>query len=145
MSEQTQQKFESWCVIELFGHQQLAGMVTEASIGGCSFVRVDVPETNGRPGFTKFYGNGAIYSMTPVGEQEARLALERIMPRPVSVYLLPERKSGAGNAEEFVRDPELAVSDEDDEDSDEDEEDRDDDEDRSDLGHDDYYIPGTEG
>lgn len=82
--------FESWCIVELFGHQQIAGLVTEATIGGCSFVRVDVPEINGRPAFTKFYGNGAIYSMTPCGEREARLALERIMPRPVSTYLLPD-------------------------------------------------------
>jgi hypothetical protein len=98
--DNSNQKFETWAVIELFGHQQLAGLVTEASIGGCSFVRVDVPEVNGRPAFTKFYGNGAIYSMTPVGEAEARMALERIMPRPVSVYLIPERIARAGTPEE---------------------------------------------
>lgn len=88
MSE-NDQKFEGYCILELFGHTQLAGLVTEASIGGCSFVRVDVPSVNDRPAFTKFYGNGAIYSMTPVDEAAARAALERIMPRPVSVYLLP--------------------------------------------------------
>jgi len=82
--------FESWAIVELFGHQQIAGLVTEASIGGCAFVRVDVPEVNGRPAFTKFYGNGAIFAMTPVGENEARMALECIMPRPVSPFLLPE-------------------------------------------------------
>lgn len=86
-------KFETWAVIELFGHQQLAGIVTEAVIGGCSFIRVDVPETNGQPAFTKFYGNGAIYSMTPTGETEARQALERIRVRPISPYLLPEHVS----------------------------------------------------
>ena len=98
--DNSNQKFETWAVIELFGHQQLAGLVTEASIGGCSFVRVDVPEVNGRPAFTKFYGNGAIYSMTPVGEAEARMALANIMPRPVSVYLIPERIARAGTPEE---------------------------------------------
>lgn len=90
--ESTNNKWESWAIVELFGHTQIAGLVTEATIGGCSFVRVDVPEINGQPAFTKFYGNGAIYSMTPVGETEARMALEHIMPKPVSVYLLPMHK-----------------------------------------------------
>ncbi|MCC7208345.1 MAG: hypothetical protein IT323_13640 [Anaerolineae bacterium] len=92
------EKFETWAIVELFGHTQIAGLVTEATIGGCSFLRVDVPAVNGRPAFTKFYGNGAMYSLTPVGEQEARMALQRIMPRPVSTFLLPEAKPrGEGN------------------------------------------------
>jgi hypothetical protein len=47
MSEQD--KFDSWAVVELFGHQQIAGRVTEASIGGCSFLRVDVPDQPALP------------------------------------------------------------------------------------------------
>ena len=54
------EKFESWVVIELFGHQQIAGKASEATIGGCPFLRVDVPESKGRPACTKFYGSGAI-------------------------------------------------------------------------------------
>lgn len=81
------EKFESWAIIEIFGHTQIAGKVTEASIGGCSFLRVDVPECNDQPAFTKFYGNGAIYSMTPCGEQVARAAVATIKPAPISVYI----------------------------------------------------------
>ena len=36
-------KFDHWCIVELFGHNQIAGKVTEQAIGGQSFVRVDVP------------------------------------------------------------------------------------------------------
>lgn len=100
MDSQTQQRFETWAIVELFGHTQIAGLVTEATIGGCSFVRVDVPETNGRPAFTKFYGNGAIYSMTPVGEEEAKMALVNIMPRPVSTYLLPTAKPAESSGDD---------------------------------------------
>jgi hypothetical protein len=81
------EKFESWAIIEIFGHTQIAGKVTEASIGGCSFLRIDVPECDGQPAFTKFYGQGAIYSMTPCGEQVARAAVAQIRPAPISVYI----------------------------------------------------------
>ena len=46
MGEQT--KFEEWAVLELFGHQRLAGLVSEVQIGGASFVRVDVPHEDKR-------------------------------------------------------------------------------------------------
>lgn len=84
------EKFESWAIIEIFGHTQIAGKVTEASIGGCSFVRVDVPECNGEKAFTKFYGNGAIYSMTPCSEDVARAALKSIRPAPVNIMGGPD-------------------------------------------------------
>jgi hypothetical protein len=85
------EKFESWAIVELFGHAQIAGKVTEATIGGSSLIRVDVPECNGQKAYTKFYGNGAIYSMTPCSEEVARAALKQIMPEPVSVWI-PELK-----------------------------------------------------
>jgi hypothetical protein len=87
--EQQEQRFESWCIVELFGHQRIAGMVTEAQVGGCSFIRVDVPETRSQPAFTRFFGQGAIYSITPVSEEVARAAGEYLRERPVSVYMLP--------------------------------------------------------
>jgi hypothetical protein len=52
MSEQ-QQKFEQWAIVELFGHQRIAGLVTEQAVGGCSFVRVGVPETPNNPAWTR--------------------------------------------------------------------------------------------
>ena len=81
------EKFDQWAIIEIFGHTQIAGKVTEAAIGGCSFIRVDVPECNGRPAFTKYFGNGAIYSMTPCSEEIARAAVESIRPAPITVYM----------------------------------------------------------
>jgi hypothetical protein len=41
--EHGEQKFEGWCVVELFGQQQIAGYVSEQVFGGGAFVRVDVP------------------------------------------------------------------------------------------------------
>lgn len=42
------EKFEHWCVVEIFGHTRIAGFVTEQTIGGQSFVRVGVPLPMGR-------------------------------------------------------------------------------------------------
>lgn len=85
-------KFEEWGIVELFGHDQIAGKISEASIGGCSFIRVDVPECDGKPAFTKFFGNGAIYSMTPCSEEIARAAVESIRHKPINVYIPAQRQ-----------------------------------------------------
>ena len=83
------QVFDQWCIVELFGHVTLAGRVTEQTIGGCAFIRLDVPEVDGQAAFTKLLGQGAIYSITPVSEEVAQHAISHIRARPVSVYYLP--------------------------------------------------------
>ena len=96
MTDQPQQQsFDQWCILELFGRQVIAGRVTEQVIGGCSFIRVDVPEIDSRAAFTRFYGQGAIYAMTPVSEEAARLALKRFEPEPVNVYVPELRQLSA--------------------------------------------------
>lgn len=88
MTEQTKDTFEQWCIVEIFGHERIAGKVTEQRIGGSSFVRVDVPDINGQQGFTRLYGEKAIYSITPVSEDIARRAAAKMQVQPVSVYQL---------------------------------------------------------
>lgn len=114
MNEET--KFDNWAVVEIMGRQVIAGRVTEAVIGGTSFIRVDVPEQDGHPAFTRFYGSGAIYALTPVSEEAARLVLKRNRPEPVTVYV-PELRL----PEPYHADPDWEDDDEDDdEDGDED-------------------------
>ncbi len=81
-----------WAIIELFGHQRIAGYMTEQVIGGQGFIRVDVPEIAAdgsqqaiQP-HTKFYGPGAVYAINPVDESLARLAARQIRHAPVSEY-----------------------------------------------------------
>jgi len=76
--------FEAWCLIEIMGHVQLAGKVTEEVMFGAPMMRVDVPETKNMPAFTKFYGAQSIYSITPVPEEVARAMAERLGERPWS-------------------------------------------------------------
>ena len=80
--------FKQFAIVELFGHQMIAGEVTEQVIGGQGFVRVDVPGTDGQEGFTKFYGAGAIYAITPTDEKTMRSAVEGLNKKPVEVWKL---------------------------------------------------------
>lgn len=84
--------YEGWGIVELFGHQQIAGMLSEQSIGGTAFLRVDVPELDGTQAFTKFFGGGAIYAITPTDEATARIAVASIQARPVNVWMVPDRR-----------------------------------------------------
>ncbi len=75
-----------WAIVELFGHQRIIGQIGEQQIGGETFIRVDVPQVGDTPAFTKLYGKGAIYAMTPVTESLAKEALEAMKPVPVNPY-----------------------------------------------------------
>jgi len=78
---------EQWAIVEIFGHQRYAGIVSEHQLGGCNFVRVDVPQIDGEPAFTKLFGQAAIYSITPVAEQIARICAKNFQSRPLTVYV----------------------------------------------------------
>lgn len=84
MGEDNKDKFDQWCILDLFGHQRTAGHVTEATIGGCAFIRIDIPEDEGYR--TEYYGNGAIYSMRPVSEEIAREVVKSGISQPVHQY-----------------------------------------------------------
>lgn len=83
-------KFDQWAILEVMGHQKFAGHVTEQAVGGASFVRIDIPEGAGRPAFTKLFGGGSIYCITPVTEEVARALAARIRSEPVQPWELPE-------------------------------------------------------
>lgn len=85
-------EFRQWAIVELFGHARIAGMLTEQTIGGNSFVRVDVPEfiDEGQtfPAVTRLLGQASIYGITFVDEATAKIAAREIRYQPVSVWSL---------------------------------------------------------
>lgn len=90
--------FDSWAIVEVMGHNRFAGRVSEQAIGGASFVRIDVPEVerSGQkfPGFTKLFGGGAIYSITPVTEETARGVAATIHQQPMNAWDAREYLAG---------------------------------------------------
>jgi hypothetical protein len=83
-------QFSEWAILDLFGHQKIAGRVSEQQIGGSSFVRVDVPEVEGQPAYTKLFGPGSIYSITITDEVTARAAAAYWRPVPMEQWTVRE-------------------------------------------------------
>lgn len=87
-------KFEQWCVVEIMGHKRFAGFVSEQSLGGTSFVRVDVPEVTTKDGtklaaFSKLFGAGSIYCLSPCTEETARAFAASLRTEGFSLYEAP--------------------------------------------------------
>lgn len=84
------EKFEQWAIVDVMGHQQYVGFVTDYVIAGKGFVRIDVPEADGVPAWCKFIGTNSIYAITPVSEQIARHMAKRNRSLPVPAYQMPQ-------------------------------------------------------
>lgn len=83
--------FEQWCLVELMGHQQLAGLVSEAQFPS-GFTRVDVYETDPDEGgvavFTRIVSPSALYALNPVEKVIALEFARRLKAKPVQAYQL---------------------------------------------------------
>ncbi len=99
-----------WAIVELFGHQRIAGELLEQSFGGDTFARIDVPEvswpeevwvageravqTRTIPAHTKLLGAKAIYGIEIVDEPTAVAAAHAFKRAPMQVYSLREALAG---------------------------------------------------
>ena len=81
-----------WALIELFGHQRVAGFVSEYNFGGETFVRVDVPALEEITPFTRMFGKGAIYAINPLAEVLARRMATSLRVAPLQLYDLTAPK-----------------------------------------------------
>lgn len=93
-----------WAILELMGHQRLAGRVSQQTYGGASLIRVDVPEvvTTGTryvagepqdvmeviPAHTRSLGPSSVYSINWCDEAAATVAAHSIKHAPINVYSL---------------------------------------------------------
>lgn len=84
------EKFELFAIIELFGHNRIAGKVSEQSIGVATFIRVDVPETKQMPSFSKLFHPNAIYAINPVTEEVANEMAGKIESKPIQAWDIQE-------------------------------------------------------
>jgi hypothetical protein len=89
-------KLAIWAVVQIMGHQMVAGYVTEEPVAGTNMLRVDVPAVDEWPAHTKYFGGGAIYSIDPCTEEIAKQAAAGLAarygytPMPVHIPKLDE-------------------------------------------------------
>lgn len=88
--ETEQKPFDEWAIVEIMGHQKYAGKVSEHVIGGASLLRIDVPAVNQQKPFTKLFGIGSVYAITPTTEEIAIACATKLRQAPLSIYDLPE-------------------------------------------------------
>lgn len=84
------EKFDLWAIVELFGHQRIAGRCTEQNVAGTNMLRVDVPDTEKQPAFTRLFGSAAIYAINPVDEATARHFAVQLEQTPVQSWDVKE-------------------------------------------------------
>ncbi len=82
------EKFEAWGLVELMGHQRVAGRLSEQPLGGGNLLRVDIP--NGDTFRTAYYGASAIYAVHITDEAAARKLAGGIGTRPPYAYELSQ-------------------------------------------------------
>ena len=83
-------KLELTALVELFGHQKVAGTVTEHAFGSATFIRIDVPETKEQPKFTRFVNPSSIYAINPVTEEVMLQMAERLNEKPIDRWDIRE-------------------------------------------------------
>ena len=81
------EKFDQWAIVEIFGHQRIAGRVCEELLAGKAFLRVDVPAVGGDQAFTRYYGAAAVYSLTPTTQEISRLVASQLRVDPIQIYI----------------------------------------------------------
>lgn len=81
------ESIDGYAIVELMGHQTIAGQVMTSVLGSTVMLRVDVPAHGTQPGFTRYYGISALYSLTLVSEEVMLAVLDELRPRPVTVYM----------------------------------------------------------
>ncbi len=84
----SEETFSEWAILEIMGHVRLAGRLSEHTIAGTAMLRLDIPASAGQPGYTRFFGGSAVYSISPVSEEIARAVAARSRPEPVQRFEL---------------------------------------------------------
>lgn len=97
---------DGWYIVELMGHRRLAGRVTEVTVAGAGFLRIDVPGNADQPDVaTQFVQPCSVYALTPTTEELARRVAATSRPAPVTRYELPAETPPAPRAQDQEESP----------------------------------------
>jgi hypothetical protein len=99
------ERFAAWAILEILGHRRLGGYVSETTLAGGAFLRIDVPgDADGEVHSTQFYSPGSVYCLTPCSEEAAKIVARGSRPEPVHQWELPRPKGQNGEDIEAEQD-----------------------------------------
>lgn len=68
---------EGWALVELIGYQQFAGKVSDQSIEGKQYIRVEVPETKVHKAFDCKFGFESVHHITYITKEQAETIIRQ--------------------------------------------------------------------
>lgn len=85
--------YAGWALLELIGHRQRVGRVSEVEAYGGKLLRIDIPVLDDMDTVndfaTEFYGAASVYALRPLSETVALAMAKRAGdPRPVRRVLI---------------------------------------------------------
>lgn len=90
-----------WMIVELMGRKVIAGLVREETRFGSTWMRIDVPEIAGQPGFTSYYSSSSIYGYRIVDEVTARRVAEGLREPRVEPWRLRQLAADEETSTDF--------------------------------------------
>jgi len=84
---------ERWAAVEIMGHRQHVGRISEESFAGVTLLRVEALQSDGSFEVVR-YGGTAIFSMRDITEEKARHAACPTSWRACSAFTEPSARPG---------------------------------------------------
>ena len=86
-------ELETWAYVEIIGHHQVAGRVSERKVGVQVMLQIDIPDKENGFHHTEIYSPSSIFSIKPTTEAWCRSFNMRRVNYPVLPYIPEERNS----------------------------------------------------
>jgi len=80
-----------WAIVEIMGHNKIAGILTEEEKFGSKLGRVEIPQPDGSY-CTQYFGGGSVYRIHIVTEEVARQAAKISRPAPLNSWDFPKAR-----------------------------------------------------
>jgi hypothetical protein len=82
----SEQQDAVWAIVEVMGHRSYAGKVTEQRIAGAGFVRIEIPEVDGKGGAVKILGPRSIFMFHATTEEIVMAYIARSHEQAVDTF-----------------------------------------------------------
>jgi len=77
---------DTFAMIELMGHQQIVGRISQVVIAGKGFIRVGVMNADQTTAFTRDINPDSIYAINPISFEAALLHAKQVTQQPIVPY-----------------------------------------------------------